>query len=204
MFGAILGNYACTCGDTWASELGVLSKTTPRLITTMRPVQRGPSTFHFDPSQKARHGGCLGTNGGVTLLGLSASLGGGLFVGLACYLGTLLSLIGQPIAPVIPSCRTPDVNSAGLQAAISQWPVIALGLVGGLVGSIVDSLLGATLQFSGYDMKQKKVVNRPGDNPDNVYKINGVDLLSNNQVNLLSSLVTALALGFATQSIFIS
>lgn len=84
----------------------------------------------------------------------------------------------------------------------TQWPVIVLGLLGGLVGSLVDSLLGATLQFSGYDMKLKKVVNRPGNDPKIVYKINGVDLLSNNQVNLLSSLIIALLTGYATVSIF--
>ena len=57
-----LGAIACSCGDTWASELGpVLSKSSkPFLITTLRKVPKG-------------------TNGGVSFEGLIASLGGGMF-----------------------------------------------------------------------------------------------------------------------------
>lgn len=73
-----------------------------------------------------------GTNGGVTLGGLLFSLFGGLFVGLTYYI-TLIFLM----------------DSAILARSIPQWPIIILGGVGGLLGSIIDSLLGATLQYSG-------------------------------------------------------
>eukprot|EP00210_Caulerpa_lentillifera_P002086 g2001.t1 len=169
-FGGVLGNYACTCGDTWASELGVLSKSPPRLITTMRPVHPG-------------------TNGGVTVLGLLASLTGGLFVGLMCFLTSLLTVIGQPTTQVIQVVKT-------------EWPIVILGMTGGLVGSLVDSLLGATLQFSGFDRRLKKVVNRPSADPAAVHKINGVNILSNNQVNLISSFMMSLFIGQMTAMIY--
>ncbi|GIL45896.1 hypothetical protein Vafri_3019 [Volvox africanus] len=156
LMGGFLGYYACCCGDTWASELGPLSADTPRLITTLRPVQRG-------------------TNGGVTLLGLSASIMGGMFVGLVFYLAGLLS----PTLWIFESQRS---------VAAGQWRLIPLGLMAGLFGSALDSLLGATLQYSGYNTLQGRVVSRPG---ADVVHISGMQLLDNNAVNAVSASLTA-------------
>ncbi|CAD7695928.1 unnamed protein product [Ostreobium quekettii] len=157
LLGAFLGYYACCCGDTWASEVGMLSTDTPRLITSGRPVRNG-------------------TNGGVTLLGLAASMAGGLFIGAVFY---AFGLVGG--AAAVSSIETP----------VSQWWLLPLGLLGGLAGSIIDSILGATLQFSGFNLKTQKVVNRPG-HPNEVMHISGLNILSNNQVNLVSASLTAL------------
>lgn len=61
------GAIATATADTWATELGVLSTQTPRLITTGRPVVPG-------------------TSGGITLLGTGASALGALASGLVFWL----------------------------------------------------------------------------------------------------------------------
>jgi len=168
-FGCCLGSYSCCCGDTWASEIGVLSKAEPRLITTLRKVPRG-------------------TNGGVSALGLLASAFGGLLIGVTTFLMSLFT-IQQPL---------------NQQVIAAQLPLILLGTTAGFVGSVVDSLLGATLQFSGLHEQLQKVVNRPGDPSGGVItRITGVDILSNNQVNLVSSFITAIFIG-ALSILFLS
>jgi uncharacterized protein (TIGR00297 family) len=64
---AYLGSMASVNADTWATELGVLNRQPPRLITSGQPVPPG-------------------TSGGISLLGTLASFGGGLFIGLAAWL----------------------------------------------------------------------------------------------------------------------
>lgn len=54
---AFTGAMAAVNADTWATELGVLSKPAPRLVTSGKQVERG-------------------TSGGVTLLGAQAATGG--------------------------------------------------------------------------------------------------------------------------------
>lgn len=66
---SFVGSMAAVTADTWATELGVLSSSNPRLITSCRQVERG-------------------TSGGVSALGYLASLSGALAVGLSAYLAS--------------------------------------------------------------------------------------------------------------------
>lgn len=72
----------------------------------------------------------LGTNGGVTVVGLVASLLGGATVGTAYFVSQLL-LVSE------------------LHSVAPQWPIVVYAAVAGLLGSLLDSLLGAVMQYSG-------------------------------------------------------
>ncbi|XP_012260691.2 transmembrane protein 19-like [Athalia rosae] len=111
-----------------------------------------------------------GTNGGVTAIGLVVSLMGGLVVGICNYIAIVCT-----------------VDPAALQNARPQWPIIVAGGFAGLLGSVIDSIFGATLQYSGID-ENGKIVEGPG---KGVKHISGKQIIDDHSVNLLASVVTA-------------
>ena len=70
--------------------------------------------------------------------------------------------------------------------------MIFVGLIAGVLGSVVDSLLGASLQATYYDFDRKQIVKRGNfDAGDaNVKIIQGIDILSNEAVNFYSIMIT--------------
>ena len=113
------GALAAVNADTWATELGVLSRAQPVLITSRRLVERG-------------------TSGGITRAGTFASFGGAFLIGLlaaAFWPGGALDIFTF-------------LTRAG-------W----IGLFG-LLGSLLDSTLGATVQAIYFCPSCKKETER--------------------------------------------
>lgn len=151
---AVLGHFGCCLGDTLGSELGILSKRRPRLVTTWKVVPPG-------------------TNGGITLGGTIWSMIGGTVIGI---------MMGVSLVIENEAC------DLWILVEMTSWGTFAGGF-----GSVIDSILGATVQQTRYST-EKHLVLQDGrrSQVDNWKVISGINVLSNNQVNLLSSLLTCI------------
>ncbi len=149
---AFLGSLAAASADTWATELGVLSKQQPRLITTGEETPRGFS-------------------GGVTRAGLLASLAGGLFIGLTAFI----------------TIQAASLLTTG-QWFLQDWFLLIILPVAGFAGSIIDSILGATVQRLYYCERCNTFTESstpPCRHP--VRLVRGVSWVNNDAVNFIAS-----------------
>jgi uncharacterized protein (TIGR00297 family) len=157
LFAAFIGVMATVNADTWATEMGVLSRVPPRLVTTGQVVPPG-------------------TSGGVSRLGTWASVAGALLIG---AMATALSQIASLLAG----------NHWQLEAI--TYPLLAVA--GGLVGSLFDSLLGATVQRVYYcewcAKETESPVHRCG---RRARPLRGLSWLNNDVVNFIASLLGGL------------
>ncbi|GAA5841006.1 hypothetical protein JCM3766R1_006636 [Sporobolomyces carnicolor] len=172
IFAAVAFWSAC-CGDTFASELGILAKQAPILIT--RPFSGAVPR---------------GTNGGCTAWGLVVSLAGGVYVGVvACV---CLVAQGQ-----IASCRG---SSWGIELiAVAGLS----GLGGSLLDSLLGALFQPTYySVSRKLVVHSATTNRNSRDgaDDKIVKIPGTAVfgpwLSNNGVNAVMGLATALVAAY--------
>ncbi|KAG8851035.1 hypothetical protein FRB96_009517 [Tulasnella sp. 330] len=167
-----LGHFACCLGDTLASEIGILSKSNPFLITTFKRVPPG-------------------TNGALSALGTTASAAGGLIMGLTFAITLLIENS---------TCLVSGLNHEGFTGIILFVAKLALyGVFAGVVGSGIDSILGATFQETRYSTSSKRILTSDATSVNatptpEIKIISGLNVLTNNQVNIVSSLITALIL----------
>ncbi|WEW57395.1 hypothetical protein PRK78_002862 [Emydomyces testavorans] len=136
----IVANYAAVAADTYSSELGILSRSPPRLITSL--------TFRRVPR---------GTNGGVTLVGLAAGAMGAFTIALT----SLLLLPFCPLGSLSGFTKTGlDGGRAWGLTEKALW--VAAVTVWGTLGSVLDSVLGGLLQATVVDKRTGKVVEGDG------------------------------------------
>ena len=175
---AFAGALAGANADTWATELGVLSRGAPRLVTNGRVVERGES-------------------GGVTLLGSLAALAGSALIALLAVLfwqGRILPLpAGLPAwlaALVSPSATVPALLLSPAQK-LAWFGVISLA---GFAGSLIDSFLGATLQAIYYCPTCHKETERHPLHTcgTSTRQLRGLSWLDNDWVNTACTLAGAL------------
>ncbi len=126
-----------------------------------------------------------GTSGAITTAGTAASAAGGLFIGLTMF---GVSAIQEAI------------NPAG-QAIQSHVWMIPAGLLGGLAGSLSDSLLSATVQIRYVDHEGKETERAiANDGTPNRYA-RGIRWFTNDLVNLTST-VTGSVVASAIYAMF--
>ncbi|TAQ90935.1 hypothetical protein B7494_g706 [Chlorociboria aeruginascens] len=130
----IIANYAAVAADTFSSELGILSKSRPRLITSWNLRQVPP-----------------GTNGGVTIYGIMAGV-------LGSFILVITSLIFIPFCRsaklgILDSHSWKGTQIVGFACALTLW---------GALGSVFDSLLGGWLQQSVVDTRTGRIIEGEG------------------------------------------
>jgi len=118
LFGGYVGSVATTTADTLASEVGVFSKSKPRLITNLRRKVPG------------------GTIGAVSLLGEGVAVVAGLFIGV---IAVIFALIAPATIPGL-------VTSGSVIVWDYVLFLIPLSILTAFIGCNIDSFLGAVFQ----------------------------------------------------------
>lgn len=174
-----LSSIAVASADTSATELGLLSKETPRLITNFSEVQPG-------------------TSGGVTGMGFLGALVG----------ASVMALGGAIVLFVVaPRFFTPQIGSAPaiIGAAYDPQSMHLLGYLGAVIGggfsgALIDSLLGATVQSKYACPRCERRTEKPVHCGTQAEKTSGLAFFDNDTVNLASCVAGALV-GLAVYAI---
>lgn len=145
---AFIGAISTATADTLATEIGLISKSSPRLITNLKKK--------VTP----------GTSGGVTLLGEFACISGALIIGFAA---ALLNVVNAPMIKVI-----------------------VISTISGFIGSIIDSILGATIQELYKCSICGVITENYQHHNTKAIRIKGFHFVNNHVVNFIATLAGAL------------
>lgn len=166
-----VGAMAAVTADTWSTEWGGLSRKPPRSVLTWKPVPAG-------------------TSGGVSMLGSAAAMAGALMIGGASWVLLGWTGVEDMVGTEVRLTSYPP---------LSLWQWLVIGGLSGFAGAFADSLLGATLQRMKRCAVCGKSVEVDNHCGSPTLPERGIRWMSNDAVNLLSSLLAALmamGLGF--------
>ncbi|MBC8079901.1 MAG: DUF92 domain-containing protein [Gorillibacterium sp.] len=162
---AFIGIMAAVNADTWATEIGGLSRSRPRSILSGKAVPTG-------------------TSGGVSLLGTAASVAGAGFIGVVAFICLFLS-------PASAMDATNGIQLGYLPLFKVGIVLILSAAIGGTLGAFVDSLLGATLQRMYRCTVCGSIVERQLHCHKPTAFTRGFRWMNNDAVNIISSLFGA-------------
>lgn len=158
LFIGVFVAFAVHTADTWATEIGILSKKRPRLVTNLRQS--------VEP----------GTSGGITLNGCLASLFGASLIATTYLISVLI------------------ISLEGINQKLLVFTIIVV--IGGFLGSIIDSIEGAAIQGIYYcDHCEKETESNPHKRCGNETRLyRGIKIFNNDFVNLSSALILAFSI----------
>ncbi|KAL8967726.1 MAG: hypothetical protein Q9197_005275 [Variospora fuerteventurae] len=182
-------SWASSAADTFSSELGILSKSRPRLLTSW--------SFRKVPP---------GTNGGITFWGTMAGF-------LGAFIIAVTSVLLLPFCSVGPTSMTGKLfshNQPGFEGGrgwslLEKLAWVVAATIWGGIGSLLDSALGGWFQASVVDARTGKVVEGSGgtkvllagshdkkDGNTSRRIESGIGFLDNNAVNILMAFVMSI------------
>ena len=137
-----IGSIVVTTADTFSTEIGLINKSKPRLITNLtKYVSKGDS-------------------GGITLSGLLASIFAGIIISLTVF----------------------------FTFEIFHFSLFLIITLVGILGSLFDSILGATIQYKGQCVSCKLNVETYIHHNKPTIQLQGSKYITNNSVNFFSSI----------------
>lgn len=165
-----IGFFESANADTWASELGILSREQPILIL---------KGFKSVPK---------GINGAISRYGTVCSILGGMFISVVVIICNIL--------------RYGILNyiNSNVEVIVLSVKILLFGGFIGFIGSLIDSILGQTIQLTIYNVTKECVIEKENEqeakqNGDEL-KYYGKDILNNSGINMVTGVITALISGY--------